>query len=120
MKVKFEAVLDGAAKFIDKEIYSKMNDWQEILARITIGRVFENREAVKTAIVNNGFIRTFGIVDEEGNVDIERLANDLKTEISRKGKMTVTIPMFGNLTIHPVDVDNLYKTIMEDIPNENN
>ena len=120
MKVKFEAVLDGLAKFIDKEIYPNMNDWQEILVRITIGRVFENRESVKTSFVNNGFIRTFGIIDEEVNVDIERLTNDLKTEISRKGKMTVTIPLYGNLTIHPSDIDKLYKTIMEDIPNENN
>ena len=111
MKVKFEAVLDGAAKYMDREIYSGMNDWQEILARMTVGRIFDNREAIKTAVVNNGFIRTFGIVDENGDVDIERLATDLKTEMQRKEKLQFTIPLFGNLTFHPSDVDTLFEMI---------
>lgn len=118
MRVKFEAVLDGMARFLDKEIYSGMNDWQEILARITVGRVFENREAVKAAFVNNGIIRTFGIVDENGNVDIERLASDLKTQIQRKEKLEVSIPLFGKITFHPEDVDDLYNMIMEGTENE--
>lgn len=95
-----------------------MNDWQEFLARITVGRVFENKETVKTAIVNNGFIRTFGIVDEDGNVDIERLASDMKREIQRKEKLTVSIPLFGTITFHPEDVDSLYNMIMEGTENE--
>lgn len=118
MRVKFEAVLDGMAKFIDKEIYSGMNDWQEFLARITVGRVFENKETVKAAVVNNGFIRTFGIVDEDGNVDIERLASDMKREIQRKERLEVSIPLFGKITFHPEDVDNLYNMIMEGTENE--
>lgn len=118
MRVKFEAVLDGMAKFLDKEIYSGMNDWQEILARITVGRVFENREAVKAVIVNNGIIRTFGIVDENGNVDIERLASDMKREIQRKEKLEISIPLFGKITFHPEDVDSLYNMIMEGTENE--
>lgn len=111
MKVKFEAVLDGMAKFMDKEIYSGMNDWQEVLARVTVGQIFENREAVKAVAINNGIIRTFGIIDENGDVEIERLASSLKTEIQRKEKLTFKIPLFGNLTFHPSDVDNLYEMI---------
>ncbi|MCM1023748.1 MAG: hypothetical protein NC395_06780 [Prevotella sp.] len=124
MKVKFEAVLDGTAKFINKEIYPGMNDWQEILARITVGRIFENREAVKSAIVNNGIIRTFGIVDGNGDVDIERLMSDLKTEIQRKEKLEIKVPLFGKLTFYPSDADELYnmitdkKLITEEIENE--
>lgn len=111
MRVKFEAVLDGIAKFLDKEIYSGMNDWQEVIARVTVGQIFENREAVKSAFINNGIIRTFGIVDENGDVEIERLASSLKTEIQRKEKLTFKVPLFGSLTFHPSDVDSLYETI---------
>lgn len=111
MKVKFEAVLDGAAKFLDKEVYPDMNDWQQIIARMFVGRIFNSREAIKAAVVNNGFIRTFGIVDENGDVDIESLAIDLKNEIQRKEKLTFTIPLYGNLTFRPSDVDSLYEMI---------
>lgn len=111
MKVKFEAVLDGAAKFLDKEVYPGMNDWQQIIARMFVGRIFNSREAIKAAVVNNGFIRTFGIVDENGDVDVESLAIDLKNEIQRKEKLTFTIPLYGNLTFRPTDVDSLYEMI---------
>lgn len=111
MKVKFEAVLDGAAKYMDREIYPGMNDWQEVIARVTVGQIFENRAAVKESFINNGLIRTFGIVDENGDVEIERLASSLKKEIRRKEKLSFKIPMFGNLTFHPSDVDTLYEMI---------
>lgn len=116
--VKFEKVLDGAAKFMDKEIYPGMNDWQEVLVRIAVGRIFENREVIKNTLVNNGIVRTFGVIDEDGNVDIEGLAEDLKTEIKKKTKITVEIPMFGSMTFHPSDVDKLCKFIMEGKENE--
>lgn len=111
MKVTFENVLDGIAKYMDREIYAGMNDWQEVIARVTVGQIFENRAAVKESFINNGLIRTFGIVDENGDVEIERLAFSLKKEIQRKEKLSFKIPMFGTLTFHPSDVDSLYEMI---------
>ena len=118
--VKFEKVLDGVAKFMDKEIYPGMNDWQEVLVRIAEGRIFENRELVKNALVNNGIVRTFGVIDEDGYVDIEGLTADLKKEIQKKTKITVEIPMFGSMTFHPGDIDKLRNFIMEGTENEDN
>ena len=118
--VKFEKVLDGVAKFMDKEIYPKMNDWQEVLVRIAEGRIFENRELVKNALVNNGIVRTFGVIDEDGYVDIEGLAADLKKEIQKKTKMKIDIPLFGSMTFLPGDVDNLRNFIVEGTENEDN
>lgn len=120
MKVSFEAVLDGFAKFIDKNIYTGMNDWQELFARVLVGRIFDARESLKSAFVNNGFIRTFGIIDEEGNIDVESLAKDIKKEIQRKGRITVSVPMFGQMTFVPEDIDNLYNMIGEVSENESN
>lgn len=118
--VKFEKVLDGVAKFMDKEIYPGMNDWQEVLVRVVAGRIFECREVVKKSLVNNGIVRTFGVIDEDGNVDIEGLAADIKKEIQKKTKITVEIPMLGSMTFHPSDVDKLRNFIMEGIENEDN
>lgn len=111
MAVQFEKVLDGAVKFIDTEIISGMTEWQELIARMAIGRVVNNGDAVKNAVVNNGIVRTFGVVDSEGMIDIDSLAADLKREIGKKGKLTVKIPMFGALTFKPEDVDKIYNLI---------
>ena len=111
MKHEFEKVMFGIAKYIDKEVYPAMNDLQEFAARILIGRILNNQQAVKAALMNNGFIRTFGVIDSEGMIDVDELAKEIKNELSKKEKITLTIPMFGKLTFKPSDVDNMYYSI---------
>lgn len=111
MKHEFEKVMFGIAKYIDKEVYPAMNDLQEFAARILIGRILNNQQAVKAALMNNGFIRTFGVIDSEGMIDVDELAKEIKNELSKKEKITFNIPMFGKLTFKPSDVDNMYYSI---------
>lgn len=111
MLYKFEKVVDGIAKWIDSEMYPKMNDVQELVARMFVGRVMVNSEHIKKALEDNGIVRTFGIIDSDGMVDVDSLVADLKREISRKGKLSIYIPMFGKMTFVPSDVDELYRHI---------
>lgn len=111
MKHNIKRVIDGISRYMDAEIYSGMNDWQEFIARLFIGRLLENDDEIIDGLISNGFIRTFGIVDSEGMVDVDALAKDLKREIARKEKLSISIPMFGNMTFTPSDVDVLYRTI---------
>ena len=111
MMYEFNRVIDGISRYIDAEIYSGMNDLQEFAARVLIGRFLINSDNVKNSLVNNGFIRTFGIINEEGMVDVVTLAKDIKREIARKGKISVAIPMFGTMNFVPEDVDALFRNI---------
>jgi hypothetical protein len=111
MNYKLETVIDGIARYIDREIYTGMNDLQELVARIAVGRMIDNTDAIRETLVNNGIIRTFGIIDAEGMVDLDTLARDVKKEIERKGKLVVTIPMFGKMTFTPDDVDAICRSI---------
>ena len=111
MKYDFEKVMDGLVTYIDEELISRMNEVQEFTARVLIGRVINNREKIKDYLVNNGFIRTFGVVDSDGMVDVGSLACDIKRELQRQEKVTFTIPMFGKITFKPSDVDDVYHTI---------
>jgi hypothetical protein len=115
MLCNFEKVVDGISKFINAEIYSGMNDLQEVVARIVISRIIGNEETIKNSLVSNSWIRTFGIIDGEGMIDIDALAKDLKREIGQKGKIEVSIPMFGTFKFVPEDVDTLYKYIAGEV-----
>ena len=112
MKYKFEKVVEGLSKWIGDEVYMKMNDLQEIVARMFIGRVVTNESKIKDALVNNGIIRSFGFIDGDGMVDVDELFAELKREIERKGRLVINIPMIGKLTFVPGDVDNLYNYIV--------
>lgn len=111
MKCEFEKVIEGVAQYINSNLYARMNDWQEFIARVFIGRFFENSEAMKEKLINNGFIRTFGVIDAEGHVEVAQLAKDMKREVARKGQLSFDIPMFGKMTFAPDDVNELFRTI---------
>lgn len=109
--VTFDQVLDGLARYLNKNFYANLNDWQEIVARIAVGRIIGNPESLKQSLSANGIVRTFAIMDSDGNVDLEPIMRDLKREIERKGKLTVEIPMFGKISFLPQDIDEIYREI---------
>ena len=108
--VSFEQILDGLARYLNKNFYSNLNDWQEIVARLAVGRIINN-ENLKQSLQANPFVRTFAVMDSEGNVDLEPIMRDLKKEIERKGKITFEIPMFGKISFVASDIDEIYREI---------
>ena len=109
--VEFNRVIDGLARYMNNNVFAKMNDWQEIIARVAVGRLIGNPEMLKQNLMSNGIIKTFAVMDSEGNVDLEPLMRDLKREIERKGKLTVDIPMFGKMSFVASDIDDIYREI---------
>ena len=107
----FEKVTKGISEYLNHEIYKGMNDLQEVMARVVVGRLLDNEENIKNALVKNGFVRTFGFVSDDGMVDVDGIVDSLKKEISKKGKMSISIPMIGKFTFAPEDVDVLHNYI---------
>ena len=111
--MRFEKVTEGIARYLDRELYKGLNDWQEMIARIAVSRVLGNQGKLKTTLAGNPFLQTFAVMDQEGEVDVETLLAEIKAYISQKGKMTVSIPMMGTFTFMSEDVDKLRQCIME-------
>ena len=107
----FETVIDGLNKYIDREIYRNLNELQEFVARLVVGRVNQGSEAIKVSLMNNGFIRTMCIIDTDGMVDIDSVLQDVRREIERKGSLQFEIPFIGKLTFCPSDVEVLREYI---------
>ena len=110
--MEFEKVLNGIIRYLNDEIYNGMNDWQEMLARIAVSRMVANSENLKKSFIENPFIKTFAIIDNNGNVDLEGLIRDIKSQIAQKEKISFSIPVFGKFTLTPSDVDKLHHTIL--------
>ena len=109
--VEFNRVIDGLIRYLNNNLFAKMNDWQEVFARIAVGRIIGDPESLKQSLQANPFVRTFAIMDSEGNVDIENIARDLKREIERKGKISVEVPVFGRMSFVASDIDEIYREI---------
>lgn len=109
----FDRVIHGFLKYLDKELYNEMSDWQEVLARIAVGRMIGDTDALKESLMKNGFVKTFAIMDADGNVDVDGLVHDLKEQIERKGKISISIPLLGTFSFIAEDVDELHRIIRE-------
>ena len=109
----FDKVLRGILKYLDREVYGKMVDWQEMVARIAVSRIIGDEGKLKQSLMNNSFVRTFSIIDDEGNVDVDGLARDLKRQIEAKGKLEFSLPMLGKFSFVTSDVDTLNRYITE-------
>ena len=110
--IEFEQVLNGIIKYIDREIYAGMNDWQKLIARMAVSRAIGNKDALKDKLMNNTFVKTFAIMDENGMVEAEHLLDDLKSQLSEMGKVEIEIPLFGKFTFTEGDVDKLREMII--------
>lgn len=111
--MSFEKVINGIVKYLNAKIYSGMNDWQEVIARVAVSRMVANSNQLKDTLMNNAFFKTFAVIDLDGNVDVEGVLRDLKDQISAKGKIVVALPIFGTFTFTPGDVDELHRYIAE-------
>ena len=109
--VNFNQVLDGLARYLNKNFYPNLDDFREVVARIAVGRILQNPENLKQSLAGNGIIRTFAVMDAEGNIDLEPIMRDLKREVERKGKMTVELPLFGKISFTGEDVSEIYREI---------
>ena len=109
--MEFGKVVNGIVRYIDKEIYPGMAEWQELMARVAVSRILSSEESLKASLSSNAFLRTFAIIDSDGSIDVDGLARDLKAEISKKGKIEIALPMFGRFRFSEADVDKLYEEI---------
>ena len=108
----FDKVISGIVKYLEENILSTMNELQDFAVRLAMSRVLNNVDTFKTMLVNNAFVRTFAIIDDKGNVDVDGLYRDIKEQVRAKGKITIKIPMLGTTyRFTEQDVDKLFETI---------
>ncbi len=107
--VSIQQIEQGAAKFIDNEIAPKIptnipnGQIKKIVA--VAGAAYAVRNGLGKLSANPA-LTTIGAVDDSGNVDVEGIAEMIKTQIPKEG-FKVTVPILGDLTFFTEDVDRL-------------
>lgn len=115
MKIDFNTAINGVLAYIEQFIYPTLTNVQEILARTAVGIMIENPDALKERLMDNQLIQLMGVIDCDGNVDVERICKQLKEQIERKGKLDIHFKLMKlNYTFYATDVDLLYTTICKE------
>ena len=81
-------------------------------AGIALALIMDGGKSRILSLKDHPEVQMMGIMDAEGNIDLDRLYNAARTRVDGK-KIPLTIPVIGELRFDVNDVDRLYKYIQE-------
>jgi len=110
--VSLNKIKAGTARYLDEEFTAKLTGWQKWVFGAGAAMYLENLTGIMERVRGIEAVRVLNLVDDAGNVDIERMYLHLKAQ-SQKGSVTFDIPMIGTVTLKEADVDRLYTCIMQ-------
>ena len=110
--VTIDQAMRGVAKYADNEIIPHLPTGKGIGAGIALALIMDGGKGRILALREHPVVQMMGVMDEEGNIDLERLYNAARARVDGK-KIPLTIPVIGELRFDVNDVDKLYKYIQE-------
>lgn len=111
--VSVDKIEQGVADYLDAELMPQIkgDGFEKVVVGTATSLLIRRSGKIIEGYKDNKFVKMLGIMDDEGNVDVETLKDELKKNISKDG-VKVDIPVIGTLTFHKEDVDKLYGYIM--------
>jgi hypothetical protein len=110
--VTIDQAMRGVAQYADNEIIPHLPVGKGIGAGIALALIMDGGKAQLLKLRENPAVQMMGIMDDEGNIDLDRLYNAARTRVDGK-KLPITVPIIGELRFDVGDLDKLYRYIQE-------
>ena len=111
MTVTIDQAMRGAMRYADNEVIPHMPGGKGIGAGIMLALIIEGSREKILALRENPAVKLMRIMDEQGNIDIDRLYSAARPKF--ENKLSVSVPFIGELKFDQNDIDKLYKYIQE-------
>ena len=111
MTVTIDQAMRGAVRFADNEVIPHLPGGKGIGAGIMLALIMEGSREKVLALREHPVVKLMQTMDEQGNIDLDRLYNAARPKF--ENKLSVSVPFIGELKFDQNDVDKLYKYIQE-------
>lgn len=103
----------GIAAYLDAELMPRFqgNGLERVIVGTAASLAIRKSGTIINGYKDNKAVQMLGIMDDEGNVDVDILAEELKKNIGKDG-VKIDIPVIGTVTFRKEDVTKLYDYIM--------
>lgn len=109
--VTIDQAMRGLTRFADMEVIPHLPGGKGVGAGIVMALLMDGGREEILNLREHPTVKLMRVIDEQGNIDIDRLYNVARPRFEQK--MTVTIPFLGDFTFNQNDVDKLYRYIQE-------
>ena len=110
--ISIDQLMRGVTRFADLEIIPHLPTGKGIGAGIALALLMDGGKARILQLREHPAVHLMGIMDEQGNVDLDRLYSAARPKVDGQ-RLPVTIPIIGELRFDVNDLDKLYKYIQE-------
>ena len=110
--VTIDQAMRGMAQYADNEIIPHLPTGKGIGAGIALALIMDGGKSRILALKDHPAVQMMGIMDADGNIDLERLYNAARPRFDGQ-KLPITVPIIGELRFDVSDLDKLYKYIQE-------
>lgn len=110
--VTIDQMTRGVMRFADTEIGPHLPTGKAIGLGVALSLVAEGGRERLLTLRENPLIKAMGVMDESGNIDLDRLYNAARPRFDGQ-KLPVALPLIGELRFDVNDLDKLYKYIQE-------
>lgn len=110
--VTIDKIEQGVAAYLDAELMPKLPSTgiEKVLTGTAVSLIIRRSGKILDSYKNNKMVQMLGIMDAEGNVDIDVLAEELKKNLPADG-VKVEVPVIGAMTFKKEDIDKLHEYI---------
>lgn len=107
-----EQIQKGVAAYLDAEFMPMLdeNSFKKVIVGAAISLAINKYTSLIPVIQQNPFVASLDVIDSEGNVDVETLAEAIKENMPPTGVET-EIPMLGKIRLKSADADKLVEYI---------
>lgn len=112
--VTMKEIESGIAAYLDAELMPKLptSGLEKVIAGTAISLFIKRSGTILESYKDNKVVQMLGVMDTEGNVDVDLLATELKKNMPEDG-IKIDVPMIGSMTFHKEDVTKLHEYITE-------
>lgn len=112
--VSVQKIQKGVAAYLDNELMPQLpaNGIEKVLAGTAMSLAIRKSGTIMEQLKDNKSVQMLGIMDAEGNIDLDVLAEELRKNIPIDG-VRIDVPIIGGLTFHKEDVGKIQQYIKD-------
>lgn len=110
--VNAQQIKSGVTKYINSEILPHLSGLPKIGVSTYINLMSDKVPELMIQMRDQPGVSILGIIDEEGNMDLDRLYKAVVPTMMEGEKITIEVPLIGSFDLSKQDIDKLYKYIL--------
>lgn len=101
----------GLGDYIHQRMMPKLDDKRQFMLGTAYGLCAGRMDAIIGAAKQSAAARAFGVVCENGDIDLDALYTAASAQMQQQGKLSFDIPYMGTFTFNADDLRDLYNAI---------